>query len=432
MAYLKPSPSGPMRFSAGTRQFSKLTMAVGWARQPILSSGLPNERPLAPFSTNSVETPFGAVLAGAAHDDIKIGEPGAGDERLRPVEHIMRIAIGLGAGAQRSGVGAGAGLGQAIGRDRLHAREFRQPAAALLLARRTRRSSTSTYCGSRRTRPWRCSRARVPRRSAPHRAGSGPSRRHPRAHKCRQSPVRPVRAARRGPSPLPPNGAALGRSRSCAKARAVSTIRVWSSVNCIICRLIADLIACSAAAPGFAGSVGQPLRVFVHAGISPAALLALAVLAGSAMDATIKRLAETNHVLLVVLGRYLFGALFSVAIWARAGAPPISAEMWRVHSLRGLHHRHQRRGFLLVLHRAAAGRGDHLFVRRRAGHSVCRSHHVGRAAARLESLAAGATGVCRRARGRSGRAEPGSIATARSRRRRGAGRRRCCLRWPWC
>lgn len=68
----------------------------------------------------------------------------------------------------------------------------------------------------------------------------------------------------------------------------------------------------------------------------PAALLALAVLAGSAMDVTIKRLAETNHVLLVVLGRYLFGALFSVAIWARAGAPPISAEMWRVHSLRGL------------------------------------------------------------------------------------------------
>lgn len=71
-------------------------------------------------------------------------------------------------------------------------------------------------------------------------------------------------------------------------------------------------------------------------GLSPAALLALAVLAGSAMDATIKRLVETNHVLLVVLGRYVFGALFSAAVWIRAGAPSISAEMWRVHSLRGL------------------------------------------------------------------------------------------------
>ncbi len=54
------------------------------------------------------------------------------------------------------------------------------------------------------------------------------------------------------------------------------------------------------------------------------------------MDATIKRLIETNHVLLVVLGRYLFGAMFSAAIWIRAGAPAISTEMWRVHSLRGL------------------------------------------------------------------------------------------------
>lgn len=70
--------------------------------------------------------------------------------------------------------------------------------------------------------------------------------------------------------------------------------------------------------------------------LSPAALLALAVLAGSAMDATIKRLIETNHVLLVVLGRYLFGAMFSAAVWVRAGAPAISGQMWRVHSLRGL------------------------------------------------------------------------------------------------
>lgn len=69
--------------------------------------------------------------------------------------------------------------------------------------------------------------------------------------------------------------------------------------------------------------------------LTPAAVLALAVIAGSAMDATIKYLAQTNHVLLVTLGRYAFGALFSLGLWARAGAPRISAEMLRAHGLRG-------------------------------------------------------------------------------------------------
>ena len=53
------------------------------------------------------------------------------------------------------------------------------------------------------------------------------------------------------------------------------------------------------------------------------------------MDAAIKFLSQTNHVLLVAFGRYLFGALFSFAIYWRGGRPPISAEMWRAHGLRG-------------------------------------------------------------------------------------------------
>jgi len=68
---------------------------------------------------------------------------------------------------------------------------------------------------------------------------------------------------------------------------------------------------------------------------SPALLLVLAISAGAAMDATIKFLTETNHVLIVTLGRYTFGALFSFIIWRHAGSPKISMEMWRAHGVRG-------------------------------------------------------------------------------------------------
>ena len=56
----------------------------------------------------------------------------------------------------------------------------------------------------------------------------------------------------------------------------------------------------------------------------PAILLTLAIMAGASMDATIKFLSQTNHVLLVAFGRYLFGALFSAVIWQRAGRPTIT------------------------------------------------------------------------------------------------------------
>ncbi len=70
-------------------------------------------------------------------------------------------------------------------------------------------------------------------------------------------------------------------------------------------------------------------------GLPPAVVLIAAIAAGSMMDATIKHLVETNHVLLVVFGRYLFGTLFSLGIWWRAGRPTITQEMWRAHGLRG-------------------------------------------------------------------------------------------------
>ncbi len=69
--------------------------------------------------------------------------------------------------------------------------------------------------------------------------------------------------------------------------------------------------------------------------LPPALLLVLAITAGSAMDATIKYLAHTNHVLIVTLGRYVFGAIFSLAIWWQVGKPVVTPEMWRAHALRG-------------------------------------------------------------------------------------------------
>ena len=73
----------------------------------------------------------------------------------------------------------------------------------------------------------------------------------------------------------------------------------------------------------------------MFARLPPALVLTLAIMAGASMDATIKWLAQSNHVLLVAFGRYLFGTLFSLIIWWRAGHPVITAEMWRAHGLRG-------------------------------------------------------------------------------------------------
>lgn len=69
--------------------------------------------------------------------------------------------------------------------------------------------------------------------------------------------------------------------------------------------------------------------------LPPALILVLAISAGSAMDATIKYLTQTNHVLIVTLGRYVFGALFSLGIWWQAGKPAVTGEMWRAHVARG-------------------------------------------------------------------------------------------------
>lgn len=53
------------------------------------------------------------------------------------------------------------------------------------------------------------------------------------------------------------------------------------------------------------------------------------------MDGMIKHLVARYDALAVTFGRYVFAALFAAAIWAQAGRPAVTGEMWRAHAVRG-------------------------------------------------------------------------------------------------
>ena len=66
MAVLKPTPSlPPMRFAAGTRQFSKMTSQVCAPCWPIFLSIFPSERPGVSFSTMKAEMAEAPRLTGS-------------------------------------------------------------------------------------------------------------------------------------------------------------------------------------------------------------------------------------------------------------------------------------------------------------------------------------------------------------------------------
>jgi len=90
MAILKPPPSAPRRLATGTRQSSKITIAVGCVFQPSFFSRLRKTGRRASFSTTRQEMPFGPGSAGPSHHrHIDVTDPAAGDERLGPVEHVI-------------------------------------------------------------------------------------------------------------------------------------------------------------------------------------------------------------------------------------------------------------------------------------------------------------------------------------------------------
>ena len=134
IAMRKPSPSAPMRFATGTRQFSNITMAVGCDFQPSFFSCAPNESPGVPFSTTMQEMPCAARRSpGAHHHDVEVGDAAARDEGLGAVEHIV-VAVAHRAGLQARRIRAGIRLGQAVAREMLHGAELRQEAPALRVA----------------------------------------------------------------------------------------------------------------------------------------------------------------------------------------------------------------------------------------------------------------------------------------------------------
>jgi len=55
-----------------------------------------------------------------------------------------------------------------------------------------------------------------------------------------------------------------------------------------------------------------------------------------ALDAVLKHLGQSEHPLTVSFGRYVFGLVFALMIWARAGRPRLTKEIWRAHTIRGV------------------------------------------------------------------------------------------------
>ena len=187
-------PSAPSRLATGTRASSRITARVGWAFQPIFRSFAPKERPGVSFSTTRVEMPDGPPSPVRTIDDVDVGDAGAGDELLHAVEHVSgrrRAPRGSSAPPRpsprpaRSGSSwRGAPSWQSRGRQR-----------CALLVRAVAVDHPGRHVVDRHDRPRRSgSRSPAPRRSAPHRAGVSPIRRHRRA---RRSPPMPSAAASR-------------------------------------------------------------------------------------------------------------------------------------------------------------------------------------------------------------------------------------------
>ena len=90
IAVLNPTPSRPpIRFSAGTRQSSKMTSQVCAPRWPIFTSGLPIDRPGVPLDEerrDAARALHGGI--GARHHREQPGFRRIGDEALGAVQYV--------------------------------------------------------------------------------------------------------------------------------------------------------------------------------------------------------------------------------------------------------------------------------------------------------------------------------------------------------
>ena len=109
---MKPSPSGPRRFSAGTRQSEKITSEVSLARMPSLFSFLPGlESGHALFQDEGADAVGVFGFVGDRHGHADVGVMSVGGEGFRAVQNPV-IAVAHGGGASAARVGAGFGLGE--------------------------------------------------------------------------------------------------------------------------------------------------------------------------------------------------------------------------------------------------------------------------------------------------------------------------------
>ena len=133
MISVKPWPSSPIRFSPGTRQSSKYSVAVSDAHQPIFLSVV-RDRPGVSPSISSRLTPPAPSAAGAHRDRDVVGAHARGDEGLLAVDDVV-VAVAPRLGAQVGDVGAAARLGDGERRDLLARQHLRQHPRLHLRAR---------------------------------------------------------------------------------------------------------------------------------------------------------------------------------------------------------------------------------------------------------------------------------------------------------
>ena len=132
MAILKPSPSAPREFSAGTTTSVSANAEVSVERWPILSRCFSIVTPGASIGTMNAEIPLwpfdGSVFANTTSTSVA----GVRDERLRPVQDVL-VAAADGGRLHARDVGAGVGLAQPErAEDRLF-EQRRQPLRLLLV-----------------------------------------------------------------------------------------------------------------------------------------------------------------------------------------------------------------------------------------------------------------------------------------------------------
>ena len=234
IAILKPSPSSPSRFAAGTCTSWNASAEVSVARWPILSRCFSTVTPVgvARRRRRRSRPRWPGVAVGRGEDGEPGGVAGVGDEHLRAVEDVL-VAVADGRGLDPGDVGAGVRLGQ---RERAEDRlleQRRQPLALLLLGAGEQHRQRAEDVGDDRRRRSRSSPSRAPRRSARPRSRRGPDRRAPPG--CAGSSARP-RAPSRSRRPgwvwCSSYSAATGRislsANSCASSRSARCSAVSS------------------------------------------------------------------------------------------------------------------------------------------------------------------------------------------------------------